>query len=58
MPCGKYEGAQRRLCFATAEWTASPTDGWKNWDDIIHKDLKVKVQTGDIKLREDNKYGI
>jgi hypothetical protein len=26
MPCSKYEGAQRRLCFATHEW--------KDWDDI------------------------
>lgn len=43
MPCEKYEGAQRRLCFATTEW--------KNWDDIIHKDLRVKTQTGVTKLK-------
>ena len=43
MPCSKYEGAQRRLCFATA--------GWKNRDNITHKDLKVKIQTGEIKLK-------
>lgn len=52
MPCGKYESKkQKALCFATRNWTASPTDEWKNWDDIIHKDLKVKVQTGEIKLK-------
>lgn len=51
MPCKKYEGAQRRLCFATKNWT--------NWDDIIHKDLKVKIQTGVIKFKGGKKeYGI
>ena len=52
MPCSKYEGAQRGLCFATKEWTALPTKEWENWDDIIHKDLKVKkIQTGEIKVK-------
>jgi hypothetical protein len=26
MPCGKYKGKQRRLCFATKEW--------KDWSKI------------------------
>ena len=34
MPCSKYRGAQRRLCFATHEW--------KDWEDIkmYHKERK------------------
>ena len=29
MPCKKYKGKQRKLCFSTNEW--------KNWDDIRSK---------------------
>ncbi len=46
MPCSKYEGAQRRLCYLTKEWT--------DWSKVKIKniDLKVKkTQTGAIKLR-------
>jgi hypothetical protein len=35
MPCGKYRGRQRRLCFATKEW--------KDWSKIKFKGGKRKM---------------
>ena len=32
MPCSKYKGGQRKLCFATKEW--------KDWSKIKKKNLK------------------
>lgn len=35
MPCSKYEGKQRRLCFAT--------HGWKDWSKIRKPKLKRNI---------------
>ena len=53
MPCSKYKGAQRRLCFATAEW--------QNMDGIKKTKLQAyKNEGGKIKMeyekRKDDDY--
>ena len=34
MPCSIYKGAQRRLCYATKEWT--------DWSKVKNIDLKIQ----------------
>ena len=43
MPCSKYKGKQKALCFATKEWT--------DWSKI-KKDNKVKTKVIKIKVNK------
>ena len=50
MPCSKYEGSQRRLCYATEEWT--------DWTKINFISNKLKNNPKVIKLKESKKWNI
>ena len=49
MPCSKYKSKkQKALCFATAEWTASPIKEWTDWSKI-KKENKLKIKVNKVK---------
>ena len=45
MPCSKYKGKQRALCFATKEW--------KDWENTREKLIKAKIKLGKLNLKEE-----